>query len=441
MQWLSRQTRDRIGVFGSAFFLSAVAFIIAIWWIEPAPPPSITFATGAPGGAYDRWGTAYKTALEDIGIAVTLLPSAGAVDNLRRLESGEADVAFLQSGLPLGEDAERLRALASLAPEPAWIFVRPGIGSLRDLRGRTIAGGDQGSGTLAFSSRLIDIAGLADSATRIVPKGGAAAIEAFRSGAVDAVIFISAVVTQPIQTLLRDEAAQLLPMDDAIGLTRVHPWLTGASLLAGSIDYGDQVPPRTQTLLSTTALLAANADLHPAIVDVLLGVAARVNSEHGLFTVQGEYPQRPQAELTASEDALRYFDDGPTLLRRYLPFWVATFVERAWVLVLPLLTVMFPLFRIAPPTYRWRIKRRVNKHYVRLQEIERQLDAGAVSPVEAAMLSEEIAGLEKIASRIAVPAGFISDVYQLRHHIGLVRERVAALSEEPHIAEPAEAAQ
>ena len=180
---------------------------------------------------------------------------------------------------------------------------------------------------------------------------------------------------------------------------------------------------REHTLLSTTALLAANADLHPAIVDVLLGAAARINSEQSLFAAQGEYPQRPKTELTASEDALRFFDEG-----RYLPFWVATFIERAWVLILPLLTVMFPLLRIAPPTYRWQIKRRINKHYLRLQEMERQLDTRTASLEEEASLKEEIVSLEKTASRITVPVGFMSDVYHLRRHIGIVRERLEAHS-------------
>ena len=98
----TRQVWDRISVFGSAFALSAVALIAAIWWIEPAPPRSIRFAAGAPGGAYERWGATYKAILEESGIEVELLPSAGAIDNLGRLEAGEADVAFLQSGLPLG---------------------------------------------------------------------------------------------------------------------------------------------------------------------------------------------------------------------------------------------------------------------------------------------------------------------------------------------------
>jgi TRAP transporter TAXI family solute receptor len=428
MRWSIRQARDRIGVFGSALVLSAIAFAIAFWWIEPAPPSSITIATGAPGGAYDRWGAAYKTALEEIGIKVELRHTAGAIDNLNRLESGEADVAFLQSGLPLDTKAESVRALASLAPEPAWIFTKPNISTLRGLRGRTIAGGEVGSGTLAFSRRLIDIAGLKDGATRVVPIGGAAAIDALKSGKVDAVILISASVTGPIQTLLHDPKVRLLTVDDAAGLARLHPWLTTASLLAGSVDYGDQIPQQTHTLLSTTALLVARAGLHPAVVDVLLGAASRINGEQGLFTAQGEYPQRPKAELAASKDALRYFNQGPTLLRRYLPFWIAAFVERAWVLLLPLLTVMFPLFRIAPPTYRWRIKHRINKHYRRLQNIERQLDNRAVSSAEGVLLTQELSALERDASHVNVPIGFMNDVYQLRRHIGMVRERIETLS-------------
>lgn len=423
MRGLRQLTRDRISLIGTILFLSALSFALAVWWIKPAPPRSITLATGAPGGAYERWGDAYRDALDDIGIEVVLEPSAGAVENLRMLESGKVDVAFLQSGLPTNDTENEIEALATLAPEPAWIFVSTGIGSLRELRGHDIAGGNDGSGTLAFTRQLVTITGQ-EGATRVLPIGGEAAADAFQAGEVDAVVMISAVANTAISRLLQDKEARLLSVEDAAGLSRQNPWLSSAELFAGSIDYGKRIPRNTHLLLSTNALLSARSDLHPAVVDALLETAMQINREHGLFAAQGEYPQKPQASLPISDDALRYFDDGPTLLRRFLPFWVASFVERTWVLVLPLLTVMFPLFRIAPPTYRWQIKRRINRQYLRLQAIEKQLEAPVISPSEAKQLARKVAELEEIAAHISVPAGFISDLYHLRRHIAIVRERI-----------------
>jgi hypothetical protein len=48
-----------------------------------------------------------------------------------------------------------------------------------------------------------------------------------------------------------------------------------------------------------------------------------------------------------------------TCLQKYLPFWIASVVDRGKILLLPALTLLLPLFRVAPPLYRWRIRSRI----------------------------------------------------------------------------------
>src|SRR5690606_12327475 len=287
------------------------------------------------GEAYAVWGERYRQALEEQGIEIELVETSGALDNLRLLADGEVDVGLLQAGLLLSEQEKGVEALASIGAEPSWIFATADIAALRNLVGRRIAGGAEGSGTLAFSRRLIDVTGLSD--TPAIGTGGQDAVEALEAGNVEAASFVSNAVTGPIERLLRDPSIRLLSIDDAEGLIRSNPWLTKSTLFRGSIDYRAAIPARDVTLLSTTALLAAGADLHPAFVDVLLSAAMSIHAGPGLFAGTGEFPQKPRAELVANENALRYFDDGPSFLRRYLPFWVASFVERGWVLIFPLL--------------------------------------------------------------------------------------------------------
>jgi hypothetical protein len=44
------------------------------------------------------------------------------------------------------------------------------------------------------------------------------------------------------------------------------------------------------------------------------------------------------------------------------------------------------------------------------------------------LLTQELSALERDASHVNVPIGFMNDVYQLRRHIGMVRERIETLS-------------
>ena len=71
-----------------------------------------------------------------------------------------------------------------------------------------------------------------------------------------------------------------------------------------------------------------------------------------------------------------FSSNGPSIFARFLPFWVAVWGERALILMLPLLGVLLPLFRVGPPIYRWQIERKIYRWYKHLGRIER--DAGRV---------------------------------------------------------------
>jgi len=417
-----RSLSDYFKVYGSAVAISLAGLAAAIWWMEPAPPSTLRLAAGAPGGVYHRWGEEYRRLLARQHIRVELVETAGAADNLARLARGEVDAAFIQAGLRHDEAAGSVEALASIGAEPAWIFADRDIRSLRDLEGTAIAGGIENSGTLALAGRLLDLAGLAGG-TAVLPVGGDEAVAALRDGQARAAVFVSNDVTGPIAALLRDPDVQLLSVDQAEGLARRHPWLSVNRLFAGSLDYRNRLPAADIDLVSTTALLASSERMHPAFVDVLLSAAQDVHGQASLFSDLGQYPQEPQTEMAIDQGAIRYFRDGPTLLRRYLPFWAASFVERAWILVLPLLTVMFPLFKIAPPTYHWRIKRRINRYYLSLREVERQL-AGHRSDAELEELSGAVRSLDAAAARTTVPITYMNDLYHLRRHIAMVQQRI-----------------
>lgn len=238
-------------------------------------------------------------------------------------------------------------------------------------------------------------------------------------------MFVSNDITAPIETLLREPGISLLSFDQAQGLARGNPWLSENALFSGSVDYRNQIPATTINLLSTTALLASSGQLHPAFVDVLLPAAEQVHGQASLFADLGQYPQEARTELVVSQAATRYFKEGPTLLRRYLPFWVASFVERAWILLLPLLllTIMFPLFKIAPPTYQWRIKSRINRFYFKLDEIELDLDRD-LSPEDHEVLLSKARSLNEKAANTKVPVTYMNDLYHLRRHISLIENRI-----------------
>ena len=64
-----------------------------------------------------------------------------------------------------------------------------------------------------------------------------------------------------------------------------------------------------------------------------------------------------------SPDADEHKRFGSSFLYRYLPFWVASIVERAIIVIVPLLVVLVPLFNNLPEFMRWRVSSRTYRWY------------------------------------------------------------------------------
>jgi hypothetical protein len=111
-----------------------------------------------------------------------------------------------------------------------------------------------------------------------------------------------------------------------------------------------------------------------------------------------------------------------------MPFRIASLADRYIILLIPLLVILFPLFKAIGPLYRWRIRTRIYRWYKYLREIDRQLDAGS----SAAIVDAQIARLEQLEAQLAkveVPLSYSNELYELHVHLRYVIERLQALQQ------------
>ena len=126
-----------------------------------------------------------------------------------------------------------------------------------------------------------------------------------------------------------------------------------------------------------------------------------------------------------SPDAVRHKRFGPSLLSRYLPFWVAALLERFVIIVVPLLVVMVPVIRFLPQVMSWRVRSRIYRWYGELTLLEREVRSREGDlPIERWLADLE--RIQRAAERVTTPASFASEAYTLREHIDLVRRAVLA---------------
>ncbi|TIS74787.1 MAG: hypothetical protein E5W94_23675 [Mesorhizobium sp.] len=162
--------------------------------------------------------------------------------------------------------------------------------------------------------------------------------------------------------------------------TAPHPFLSLGNLQEGAIDLPANLPPADIVLISPDATLVVLDDFYPALAELLLCIAGPVCDGPGPFEQAGAFPSRDHLDFPISDAARRFFEFGPSLLPRYLPFWAATTLDRLKILLLALVTLIYPLSKILPPTYGWRMRARLNRGHKALRAIERELDAAVADP-------------------------------------------------------------
>jgi TRAP-type uncharacterized transport system substrate-binding protein len=405
----------------------AVLLALAAWTLvhlaEPAPPKVVVMSTGPLDGAYHAYALRYKAYLARYGITLELRTSAGSVENLDRLKARKDGVslALIQGGIANAENAPGLVTLGSMFYEPNWIFYRSekDIDLGNQLRGKRIAIGPAGSGTREVGLKVMRDTGVAEPPTVLSELGGMAAAEALEAGEVDAVFYLAAPDAPGVQRLLTARGVRLLGARRAEAFARRMPHLHKLTLPEGAADLARNIPPRDLEMLAVVANLVAAEDIHPVIVDLLLEAAKKVHGGAGLFQRVGEFPAPLDLDLPLSPDAERFYKGSPSILRRYLPFWMVVWVNRFIVVGIPLLIIAIPFFRNIPALYRWRTRRRIYRWYGELKVIEDAVRRGEGDP---AAHGARLERLSERVDRLRVPHAYSGELFNLLAHIKLVRE-------------------
>lgn len=421
--------RDLLASFGPFALLALLLLALAYWWLDPSPPRRVTLATGPAQSAYAEFGKRYAKALAAHGIDVVLLPSEGSSANLQLLREGKADLGFVQGGsaeLSADETLE-LKSLGSLFVEPVWLFYRADaapakLNALTQLNGLRVNVGTAGSGVPALMGKLLEVNHIDPATLRLSQLGQTPATVGLLNGELDAIVFASAPESLMVQMLLQTPGIQLLDFAQSEAYSRRFPFLTPVLLPRGVVDLAQDVPAQDVRLIASTTTLLSRPDTHPALLQLFSQTALGLHGGAGWFNRARDFPNLSHSEYTVAPEAERTVRNGVPVLQRYLPFALANLVERMWLALGIIVALLLPLSRIVPPLYAFRIRSRVFRWYGQLRDIENRM---GTDPDAARELMAELDALEQRVEKISVPLSYADELYALRNHIGMVRQRLA----------------
>jgi uncharacterized protein len=420
-------TKEKLKIFGPATVIAIVGFMVAYQFVAPAPPRNISIGTGSPKGAYFAFGEKYREFFAKENIALEVKNTAGSAENLKLLEadSDGVDIAFVQGGMSALARTENLVSLGSLYFEPLWIFHQKDLtlNRLSDLKGLRVAVGEEGSGTKVLAMQLLVVNGITAKNTQLLSYDSVQAVEMLLKGKIDVAFFVTTHRSSYLLPLRKSKSITLMGLQRAEAYALRYHYLHMLKLPEGVINFQDNIPSHDINLVAPTTQLVARSDLHPALIDLFLQSAEKIHKSGGGFESRGEFPAPKYLDYELSEDAKRFYRSGPLFLQRYLPFWVATFLSRMKIMLLPLVALLYPLFKLMPPIYRWRMRSRIYRWYSELESV----DLGMNKENLTASFDEYLLmldNLEEKVSNISVPLAFSRELYSLRVHIDMLRDKI-----------------
>ncbi|HEX4553547.1 MAG TPA: TAXI family TRAP transporter solute-binding subunit [Xanthobacteraceae bacterium] len=253
------------GVLGAAV-VAGIAF---------AQVKAISIATGGTGGVYYPLGGGLANVLSKTipGLQATAEVTGGSVDNLKLINSGQSELAFVMADAALdalnGEDKFKgskvpVRTLMVLYPNQMHVVTIEGTGidKLADLKGKRVSTGSPGSATEVMAFRVIEAAGLdKDKDMKRERLGVAESVNAIKDRKIDAFFWVGGLPTAAVTDLAATPGVKMKMIDHSEVVDKMNAKygkLYAASLIKAGV-YPSQDKDNKNTVVWN--ILVANANM------------------------------------------------------------------------------------------------------------------------------------------------------------------------------------
>ena len=477
---MTQQTRSPTGrqnrsVRSVALRLLTAALLLSVLFITLVGPPApndITIYTGPEGTTFFEHGFRYADALASNGINARLVETQGTLENLDSLVHGNGPrVGFAEAALirayqtaffdsvaaarvtgPEAGEAKRidladaaarpgeepgfrppevdlgLESLGALYLEPFWLFAGADseIDDEPDLEGLVVFAGREGSGTRVLAEALLRINGLAEVRILGLDEGSTedAVAELFRKGEAEVMFTMGSPMSPVIRGLLLDPRFRPVSLDRAEAYDRRFEFVTAVSLPEGTVDLATNVPSEELKLIASSIQLVAPENLNPVLVDALLDAANEVHRRSTVFSARGSYPNGDPASLPLDPTAERFYSEGFAKWRSYVPFALATWIDR-FALAFGALAAAAVFLSVVPQIIALPFGLLIRRLSKRIVSVEQALDGGS-SQHE---LMAELEAIDADSIHLWVPPTEGVTYLEFRRLIADVRDRVLDLSD------------
>lgn len=428
--------------------IALVGILVLVTWVKPLPPSQVFLAVGAEHSALARLGERYIPPFEEAGIELELVLTEPA-EVLDAQSQANIDAAFVIGGMVNETLTSGMVSLGSVEYAPLWVFYRGEIEPGKDFFDAFAAGlhtntstnshthiqarisaqpsriGLAGPASRAIIGQMARLRGIElSAATGFDPVSNRLVVDRFLEGELDVVVIVDGYDSHHISRLIAANDAKLFDMSFAAAYQRHLPYLEIVTVPRGALSLEALTPQTDVNLLASTVSLLVHARLHAAAQQLFLTVTDEFDQmTEPFFARPGFFPAYLDPEVPLSTVAKRFYSEGGLPLSQRLPYWLASLIDRLWLLVLGLLAVIYPLFRLVPRYRVLRSEMQISDAY----KVMRAIDAASNDAQTCEQLERLRADLNQLEKRLQgfwISSESMRWYYTLRNTLNQLRQRL-----------------
>lgn len=384
--------------------LTVLIFVILLYFVTKAlAPPEFDFLAGPEDSTFYRDALRFKDILQRDGVQINVIETKGSLENVRLLLEADTPTAAFVDAIgaieiveseqsdPAHSDDEdtanplhQLSSLGAIYLQPIWFFALADteLGGIEEMDGARLGVGPVGSTARLLADLFMrDVRD--DISIELVEIGGSDEVleadeilEALRSRAVDAAISVGQPQNRINDQLLRAADVRAAEVRRAEAYALHFPYLVPIRLPEGGYDLGDNIPPEDVRTLAASTELVVTELFPPPLADLLLQATSELHGGASMFAERDAFPNPDMVSIGLNSSAARYYESGPPLLRKYLPFQLATWIDRFIMVVVAFGSIAIAVFSILPRLVEMHLDRKLQAAYKRMEEIEKQFVTG-----------------------------------------------------------------
>ena len=289
------------------------------------PPREVVILAGPKEGYFATVATNISNELASFGISARIEhieDTTHIIDRINGADMAGPHLGFVAQDLA-ATPTDGVFSLGMISLEPLWLFspAKSDTRNIRDLKGKLVSIGPEGSGVRALSQRILSLYGIDETNTDFVDYGIMDSASALGEKRINAAFFLLPAKTPVIEQLNSRADLQLIGIEEAEALSHKISHLERVVIPKGTFNVRNLRPPQDVETLALPVTVISSKGSGDTLSALVANILRENYAWETLFTKDYELPSFVYYELETHPAAVDLYDSG-------LPYWTKIFGKK-----------------------------------------------------------------------------------------------------------------